>query len=142
MFISPRLRAAVVVALVVALTLGWTERSFGQEALDLNPGPANPNALGPAIPPELTEHAGDWPAPQGNLAGTRAATDAAINAASVAQLEVAWRFPIEGISNYGGMTAPPLVVGETVYVQDMQSNVFALDRSDGEVLWEKRYDIA
>ena len=39
------------------------------------------------------------------------------------------------------MTATPLIVGDTVYVQDMQSNVFALDRADGTVKWNHHYDI-
>jgi outer membrane protein assembly factor BamB len=134
-------RIVLVVTLVCTLALAGqlapVDDGFAQ---DLNPGPATPNALGPAVPPELTQYAADWPAPMGNLAGTRATTNAAITAANVAQLQVAWRFPIAATSGYGGMSATPLIVGDTVYVQDMQSNVFALDRNDGTVQWEHRYD--
>jgi glucose dehydrogenase len=62
---------------------------------------------------------------------TRAAAHAAITAANITQLQVAWRVPIAATSAYGGMSATPLIVGDTVYVQEMQSNVFALARADG-----------
>lgn len=110
------------------------------QEIDPNPGPATPTAVGPAVPPELTEFTDDWPAPQGNLAGTRAAAGSSIDASNVDQLGVAWTWPIEASGSFGGMTAPPIVVGNTIYLQDMQSNVFALDRDTGEVKWEKRYD--
>jgi outer membrane protein assembly factor BamB len=127
----------LVCTLALAGQLAPVDDGFAQ---DLNPGPATPNALGPAVPPELTQYVADWPAPMGNLAGTRAAANSTITAANVAQLEVAWRFPIAATSAYGGMSATPLIVGDTVYVQDMQSNVFALDRNDGAVQWEHHYD--
>jgi outer membrane protein assembly factor BamB len=111
-----------------------------QESNWLNPGPATPVPSGPEIPPEIADFATDWPAPMGNLAGTRAALDSPIDASNVAQLEVAWTFPVEAPGAYGGMTAPPVVVGDTIYLQDQTSNVFALDRASGEVKWERRYD--
>src|SRR5690242_10989862 len=106
----------------------------------LNPGPATPNALGPAMPPELTQNPADWAVPEGTLAGTRANLHSAINSSNVNQLQVAWTFPVTAQGNFGGMTSSTLIVGDTVYVQDMQSNVFALDRATGNVRWEKRYD--
>jgi outer membrane protein assembly factor BamB len=134
-------RIVIVVAFVCSFTVVGSLPPTSSLAQDLNPGPATPTALGPAIPPELTEYAADWPAPMGNLAGTRAAAQAAITAANVAQLEVAWRVPIAATSPYGGMSATPLIVGDAVYVQDLRSNVFALARSDGTQRWEHRYDI-
>lgn len=100
-----------------------------------------PTPLGPAIPPEITRYAANWPTAQHDLNGTRAATNSPINATNVASLEVAWTFPIEAVSGYGGMTATPLVAGGTVYVQDMQSNVFALDRETGAVRWHRTYNV-
>jgi outer membrane protein assembly factor BamB len=49
--------------------------------------------------------------------------------------------PITGLSYYGGMTATPLIAGDTVYVQDMRSNVFALDRETGKVRWKHDEDV-
>jgi outer membrane protein assembly factor BamB len=103
------------------------------------PPVATPAALGPAIPPEVARFAADWPAPQGNLAGHRAAAASPITAANAGQLEVAWSFPLTASSGYGAMTANPIVAGDTVYVQDMESNVFALDRATGNVVWQRDY---
>jgi glucose dehydrogenase len=100
---------------------------------------ATPAALGPAIPPEIVTDAADWPAPHGNLAAHRAAAASPISAASVAALEVAWRLPLAAESGYGAVTAIPLVVGESVYLQDMASNVFAIDRASGEIRWQHDY---
>ncbi|HEY7034862.1 MAG TPA: PQQ-binding-like beta-propeller repeat protein [Thermomicrobiales bacterium] len=94
-----------------------------------------PTPLGPAIPPEVTRYAGDWPVAQHDLAATRATAASPIDAANVGTLEVAWTFAIDAAGGYGGMTATPLVAGDTVYVQDMMSNVFALDRETGTVRW-------
>ena len=33
------------------------------------------------------------------------------------------------------------MVDDTVYIQDMRSNVFALDKSTGDVKWEAHFDI-
>lgn len=107
----------------------------------LNPGPATPTALGPARPPELDAAAADWPAPAYDLAGTRANLAASIDATNVGTLEEVWQFPVAAQGGWGGMTSSVLVVGETVYVHDMESNVFALDRETGSLRWEHRYDI-
>lgn len=102
-------------------------------------GLATPTALGPAIPPELTAHAADWPVAQGNLAGHRRAAGSPITAATVAQLEVAWRAPLDAVGGIGAVTAIPIIVGETVYLQDMESNVLALDRASGALRWRHDY---
>src|SRR4051812_19152079 len=110
-------------------------------AQDLNPGPATPVPIGPAIPPELTQYADDWPAPMGNLAATRAASKSTITSANVNQLQVAWAWDIKATNPWGGMFATPLIVGDMIYVQDGMNNVFALDRATGAVKWEKDYNV-
>jgi hypothetical protein len=77
-------------------------------------GLVTPTPLGPAVPPEVSAHAGDWPVPQGNLAGHRAAANSPITAATVSQRDVAWRLPLTAISGIGAVTAIPVVVGDTV----------------------------
>ena len=57
------------------------------------------------------------------------------------QLAPAWAFQIDSIAPWGGMAAVPIVVGATVYAQDLKSNVFALDRATGDVRWATYYDI-
>ncbi|MGH2562052.1 MAG: PQQ-binding-like beta-propeller repeat protein [Thermomicrobiales bacterium] len=125
-------------ALVAAALVGTVGSAQEQEETQIA---ASPVPLGSAVPPEIADFANDWPAPHGDLAATRDAKDSAIDSSNVADLDVAWTFEVEATGAFGGMTSPPLVVGDTVYVQDMQSNVFALDRATGEVKWEKRYDI-
>lgn len=129
--------------LATALMLTGMVVQFGaaraQEA-KLNMAPPQPAMLGPAVPPELTQYASDWPVAYGNLAATRAAAKSSIDAATASKLGVAWTFKVTAAGSYGGMTATPLIAGDTVYVQDMMSNVFALDRATGTVKWEKKYN--
>jgi glucose dehydrogenase/plastocyanin len=141
--VARRPRSLAVVLLVVAVAvLAWAPIPGGraQEA-ELDQGPATPAPLGPAIPPEITDFAGDWPAPMGDLAGTRNAQDSPIDSSNVAQLEVAWTFPLEATGAYGAITGTPIVAGDTVYIQDMSSNVYALDRATGELKWQRDYDV-
>ncbi|MEA2171408.1 MAG: quinohemoprotein ethanol dehydrogenase [Solirubrobacteraceae bacterium] len=81
-----------------------------------------------------------WRLPNRDLAGTRAAAGSAIDAGNVARLEVRWRYGLTAAPTYSGIHAStPVVDGATVYVQDLQSNVYALDRPTGELLWAHRY---
>jgi glucose dehydrogenase len=132
----PLIRLALLVALLT--TIAGTTRA--QETYQPH-AVVTPTPLGPAVPPEVTRYADDWPMVQRDFAATRATTASAIDATNVSTLEVAWTFTIEGVGGYGGMTATPLVAAETVYVQDMRSNVFALDRETGEVRWRRLYDV-
>ena len=68
---------------------------------------ATPNALGPALPPELTTSATAWPTAQGSLDAHRAAIGSDIATGTVDRLDVAWRFPITAIGGYGAVTATP-----------------------------------
>jgi outer membrane protein assembly factor BamB len=82
----------------------------------------------------------DWPLPNGDLAGTRAAIGAKIDSGNVSRLRVRWRFPFHARRSYSGIFAStPIVAGDTVYVQDLRSNVFALDRATGALRWQRRY---
>ena len=58
-----------------------------------------------------------WPLPNGDLAGTRAAADASINAGNVAKLETRWRFRSRGASFSGIFASTPVTAGDTVYVR-------------------------
>ncbi len=92
-------------------------------------------------PPELALHARDWPAPAQSLDGARAARGGPLTPKTVKRLAVRWRFRIPiAPSDSGVLTATPLVAGDTVYVQDMLSNVYALDRATGSLRWEHRFD--
>jgi glucose dehydrogenase len=102
---------------------------------------ATPVPLGPAVPPELSDYTNVWPTAQGNLAATRVAAGATIDSSNVSTLGVAWRFPLTAVSGYGACSANPIVTEDTVYLQDMVGNVFAIDRETGEQKWSKEYNV-
>jgi outer membrane protein assembly factor BamB len=84
---------------------------------------------------------GTWPLPNGDLAGTRAAADSSITARNVGRLQARWRFRLTAKPSFSGLfAATPVADHGTVYVQDLQSNVYALDRRTGAVRWAHRYD--
>ena len=91
-------------------------------------------------PPELARYAGEWPAPNHDAAGTRAAAGSRIDAANVRRLRLAWRFRFSTQPGLSGIYAStPLVLGGRVYLQDLNSNVYALDEATGRLLWRKRF---
>ncbi len=81
-----------------------------------------------------------WQLPNSDLEGTRSAAGSAIDAGNVEQLEVRWRFAFTARQTFSGIFAStPVADADTVYAQDLRSNVFALDRSTGALRWAKRY---
>lgn len=99
---------------------------------------ASPRQAG--APPEVAEHAADWPLPGRDYRNSRAVADSPISAANVSRLEEAWSTPLEGAGVLGNAASTPLVVGDTTYVQDLSSNVRAIDWESGELRWETIYD--
>jgi alcohol dehydrogenase (cytochrome c) len=91
-------------------------------------------------PPELRRDARAWPAANGNLASTRAAAGSAIDARTVQRLRPVWRFRFTAQPGLSGIFAStPLALGGRVYVQDLDSNVFALDRRTGRLVWRRPF---
>jgi outer membrane protein assembly factor BamB len=87
------------------------------------------------------ERHASWPLPNGDLAGTRAAAGSSITAGNVAKLHARWRFRFTATPSFSGIFAStPVVDGDTVYVQDLRSNVFALDPATGAVRWSHLYN--
>jgi alcohol dehydrogenase (cytochrome c) len=82
-----------------------------------------------------------WTLPGADLAGTRAVSGSGLDAKSAGGLHVRWRFRLTAPPNFSGsFSSTPVADGDTIYVQDLASNVFALDRSTGAVRWSKRFD--
>ena len=94
------------------------------------------------IPPEVADHAEDWPLPNKDYENTRVTVDSAISSKNVLELGVAWSFPIPGIGAYGAAASNPIIAGDAVYFQDLRCNVFALDLETGDVRWSKFYNVA
>src|SRR5262249_40264638 len=81
-----------------------------------------------------------WPEPGGNLASTRSVAAGPINAVPVRRLRVAWRFRFPDTPTFSGVdSATPLVLDGRVYVQTLQSNVYALDAGTGAVIWRRKF---
>ena len=63
-----------------------------------------------------------------------------IDAGNVARLEARWRFALTAAPTFSGIFAStPISDAQTVYVQDLRSNVYAIDRADGTLRWAHRY---
>ncbi|MBS1678055.1 MAG: PQQ-binding-like beta-propeller repeat protein [Actinobacteria bacterium] len=63
-----------------------------------------------------------------------------IDRSSAAGLKLAWTLPSEAQSTYGAYSASPVVVDGVVYMQDLESNVQAVDLESGELLWETKME--
>lgn len=110
---------------------------FAQEQSGTSP--ATPNVLSSTpVPAEVTANIDDWPVAQGDLQATRAAKNSPITSETIGKLAPIWTVPITVSGNFSGITANAVILGDVIYYQDMQSNVFALDRATGKELW--RYD--
>lgn len=98
-------------------------------------------SFGPVMPTELSTYANDWPTANQNLSNTRSASNSSINLSNVSKLAPDWSFNIKGVSEWGSAATNPLVLGNTVYFQDLKSNVYAVDRTTGKTLWNKEYNM-
>jgi outer membrane protein assembly factor BamB len=82
----------------------------------------------------------DWPQANFDYANTRAATNSSISAGNVGQLGVAWTFGVASGGTYGTLSTSPVVVNGIVYLQDLMSNVYAIDLQTGTLKWQKLYN--
>jgi outer membrane protein assembly factor BamB len=119
---SAALAAAVTTAVALAATAGQASAAVGQP------------------PPEWAANAGAWPAHDYDLANTRATTQTPINSQTVSQLKVKWTFAFKGASGFGAFASTPISLNGTVYLQDLNSNVYALDRTTGHVKWRHSFN--
>jgi len=82
-----------------------------------------------------------WTLENGDLLNTRVVQQTPISAANVSKLGVAWTMPLTASSTYGTFAANPVTdPAGVVYLQDLASNVFAVDLVSGRVLWTHRYN--
>jgi outer membrane protein assembly factor BamB len=83
---------------------------------------------------------GEWPLANHDLSSTRFDPASDISRQNVGTLHVAWRFRLRTPPGDSGvLTATPVVAAGVVFVQDMQSNVFALDLKTGSLRWRHRF---
>ena len=63
-----------------------------------------------------------------------------IDSSNVDELGIAWTVPIKGGGTFGNYASTPIVADGAVYMQDLTSNVKAIDLETGDVMWSKDYD--
>jgi alcohol dehydrogenase (cytochrome c) len=86
---------------------------------------------------------GSWPDSNAGLANARDAVGSTISSANVARLAQAWTFKLTGkaatgVRPYGSLTANPIVENGVVFLQDLDSNVYAIALATGQLRWEYR----
>lgn len=116
--------------LAVVAVAGWVNDSSASSHVD---------AVGQP-PPEWAANAGSWPAHNYGLSNARATTQTPINSQTVSRLKVKWRFRFSGTGAFGAFASTPIVLNGTVYLQDLNSNVYALDRASGKVKWAHKFN--
>ncbi len=100
-----------------------------------------PSAAATGVPPEVSQNADQWPLANADYANTRSATGASITASNVGKLGVAWTFKIPtGAAQFGSAATNPIISGNTVYLQDLSSNVYAFDLQSGKMKWKKDFN--
>src|SRR5215469_3664007 len=92
-------------------------------------------------PPATGRPAAGWTQPDADLASTRYVASG-ITSANVSKLGVAWTMPLTMSTAHtdGAYATTPVIVDGVVYVQDLDSNVFAISLATGKVLWTHDYD--
>jgi outer membrane protein assembly factor BamB len=95
------------------------------------------------VPPATGRPASGWTQPNADLGSTRYVASA-ITSANVSKLGVAWTVPLTMNTSHtdGAYATTPVIVNGVVYVQDLDSNVYAISLATGKVLWTHAYDSA
>jgi len=63
-----------------------------------------------------------------------------IKASNVGNLEVAWTRDITATTSYGAFAAMPIIADGKMYIQDLASNIAALDLETGQEIWTRNYN--
>jgi alcohol dehydrogenase (cytochrome c) len=136
--------ALVVAALVVAASLiaGCSgSSSSGSSAPGTLACPSRHGAAVAGTAPAATGRpAAGWTLPDADLASTRDVTST-ITSANVSKLGVAWTVPltIPTAHTDGAYATTPVIVNGVVYLQDLDSDVYAISLATGKVLWTHDY---
>jgi alcohol dehydrogenase (cytochrome c) len=129
-------RATIVVALfALAIAVAGCGSSSSSKGTSTTAAQSKASAVGNP-PPEWAANADAWPAHNYDISNTRATSKASIDSTNVSKLNVKWRFALKGASVFGIFSSTPIVLNGTVYLQDLNSNVYALDRSTGKLVWQ------
>ncbi|MCH7788621.1 MAG: PQQ-binding-like beta-propeller repeat protein, partial [Acidobacteria bacterium] len=84
-----------------------------------------------AAPQEVRDNPKDWALPGRDYANSRATFDSLISTENVDRLEEVWRAEVGG-----ALSTVPLIVDDTVYVQDSTGTIYAFDAETGDMRWQ------
>ena len=129
-------------ALVVAAGLiagGCSSSSSSSSALACPSKPGT--AVAGTAPAQAGLPAAGWTQPGADLANTRDVASG-ITSTDVSRLGVAWTVPLTMSTAHtdGAYATTPVIVNGVVYVQDLDSDVFAISLGTGKVLWTHGYN--
>ena len=79
------------------------------------------------IPPEIEKYQSEWALANKDYSNTRATEDSNINSNNVLSLGISWAFDFPALGEWGAAATNPLIANGIVYVQDLRSNVFAIN---------------
>ena len=129
--------ALVVAAGLIAGGCSSSSSSSSTLACPSKPG----TAVTGTAPAGTGRPAAGWTQPGADLANTRNVTSA-ITSADVSKLGVAWAVPLtmSTVHTDGAYATTPVIVNGVVYVQDLDSDVFAISLATGKVLWTHDYN--
>ena len=83
---------------------------------------------------------GSWPTANGDASSRRSLDATSLDAQTIPHLRVRWRFRLRTKGpEFGAVTANPVIAGDTVYVQDSSSSVYAIDAKSGALRWKHRF---
>ena len=141
--VGTRRPAVAGAALVVAAALiasGCSSSSSSNSSTLACPSKHGAAVTGTA-PAATGRPAAGWTQPDADLASTRYVTSA-ITSANVSTLGVAWTVPLTMNTTHtdGAYATTPVIVNGVVYVQDLDSDVFAISLATGKVLWTHDYN--
>ncbi len=140
--IGGRRLAAAGAALVVAAGLLGGCSSGGGSGSSTTACPSKRGAAVAGTAPAATaQPAAGWTQPDADLASTRYVASS-ITSTNVSDLGVAWTVPLTMSTTHtdGAYATTPVIVNGVVYVQDLDSNVFAISLATGKVLWTHDYN--
>jgi alcohol dehydrogenase (cytochrome c) len=141
--IGGRRLAAAGAALVVTagLVAGCSSSSTSSNSSALSCPSKRGAAVTGNAPAGTGQPAAGWTQPDADLASTRDVASA-ITSSNVSKLGVAWTMPLTMSTAHtdGAYATTPVIVNGVVYVQDLDSDVFAISLATGKVLWTHNYN--
>ena len=130
--------AGTVAAALALAACGGSSSSSGASSTGASAQASHAASVGNP-PPEWAANADAWPAHNYDLSNARATTATDINATNVSKLKPQWRFKLPYVGQFGAYASNPIVLNGIVYIEDPDSNVYALNQQTGKVMWKHLY---